>query len=128
MSGRGVKFEDTSTPLQTRFDWSPGIFGDCYCDMTAQLIPGIQLSWNLGISPSWPVVGRALSGATFATIEGTIENPLGINLSVYEQADAFLSSTGEVGIGVKVLPAVFDYNLAGGSFNLYSARTENLFA
>ena len=96
-------------------------------DMTAQLIPGIQLSWNLGISPSWPVLGRLFPRATFAAIEGTIENPLGINLSVYDEADAFLSSTGTVGIGVKVLPTVFDDDLTGGSLELYSVRTDNLF-
>ena len=128
---RGFDFEAESTtnPMSTEFTASPGILGGCYCDMRAEIVPGMKLSWDIGVNPSWPVIGkmRAFRKATLATLYGTFVNPLGINFAIYDGAASYLSTRGLVGIGVKLLPSIVDIE-SSESMEIYNARSDNFFA
>ena len=125
--GLNVSVDANHSPFRSGLDWSPGIFGDCFCDMSAEIVPGLELAWEIGVSPSWPVLGKVLPRKTIATLLGSIENPLGVNLEIYDAADAYLSSRGVAGIGVKLFPSVFDEEISR-DFEIYRARSGNLFA
>ena len=52
--------------------------------MRANIIPGLKLSWDIGVNPAWKVISKVFGrDTTLATIYGTIENPLGINFEIY---------------------------------------------
>ena len=126
--GFDLETESTTTPISTEFDWSAGILDGCYCDMRANIIPGLKLSWDIGVNPAWKVISKVFGrDTTLATIYGTIENPLGINFEIYDEADAYLSTEGLAGIGVKILPSIIDVGNEQ-EFQLYEARSDNFFS